>query len=636
MADLSKVALSLAGDAIKLTEDRVPVYNIKEFDVDGTFTGSMKNAASVLADRPAKIIFDQGVDCELLEPTYWGSNKEFSFNNNRIIWRGQADKSNTQWRDIGMLNFHGSISETGYAVADTLFLGNFRDTDQLNKLATDGTITLSASAVHDFVPGDQLYLDLNTGAYSDVSLRPKARVLMNVVYVSGQKLWVDYSNPWEIDKVGVAKTGTVWKVNACKNIVIIGSVELYDELVITSAKDPVNPYPGRDRFVSGLSFKYASGVYVEDIKGFNTKFPLVFTLYSTDIHIDKLTLISPAIVGDGEGYGAQFNYSSQIKAYNFYSEGARHLIDFTGSCFARVVNAKGVRSYSNTFQQHGFYEHNISYEHTEGAFNGASGTAFGNASRHISFFDHKGIIAGSYMDDYDIDYSTIRLTKAPSNSNIKNSKVYLSAGGASGFSHESRTPIKERNTTFTNCVVDIYADTGFTGMFRGFINLTFERCTITNTLNTTNGFLTYLEESNIQFIDCPTIDSVRFAFRGSSNQRVLGRGGDFIGNINTDDYLFSGSGTSDCTISITLQNADFKSARPDGGLFKLLKFAAETMTNTNVIVNLLDNNLDKCDVIIEATSLQDVIKTSNILANGTTVTVAEEVAYKHVNDITIT
>lgn len=448
-------------------------------------------------------------------------------------------------------------------------------------------------------------------------------------------MWVDYTSPWQIDKAGVPFTGTIKKVNPCSNITI-NNVKLYDEFVVTTAKDPNNTAPNRNFYVSGLAFKYAFDFKVNNIEGTNTKFPLIFTLYSSHATIRNLKLLNPAIVGDGEGYGVQFNYTKNIELTDAYSEGARHLVDFTGAAFAKVTNVQGIRSYSNTFQQHGFYEHNIFYRNTLGSFNGGSGINFGNASRHVEFDNHNGWISGSYLNDYTIKNSKIKLSKPPSDSRIENSEVLIYTTAA-GFSPEGRTPTSQRELVFIDCTVDIQNDSA-TGVFKDFKSLTFERCIVGNTYNGTNGFAIELDNvSRLALSNCSEIKGIRFKFKGTNNQKVDIRNSDIIGSINTEEYFITGDGTGSCTVNVTVSDSNFIGQRPDGNKFKAVKSPTNaTSAVTETIINLTNNVFENSEVTGVKTSDVDVFKTrGNILKTASTFSVDTTIAHKIEDNVSI-
>lgn len=317
-------------------------------------------------------------------------------NGSTIIWEGNNEGLNNTNRLIGMFNVKGSLTSTKKNI--TSFNLNLGFNTQGGYVILDSLDGLSS--------GDSVVLDIKIGEYDANKLNPKVSLLTKILDIVDSKVFLEYANPFTFPatfKATLTKVNTTENVTI-KNFYIIDNAPLQDGWV----NNANTQYPNYKPLVSGVSLQYTRGCTVENVRGLNTKFPLVMANYTAytdvlDVHLDK-----PALVAGGEGYLVQFNSSTYCKAIDCTGNKARHVVDFTYSAYGTVKHCKGFSTASNAFQLHGAYEHDITFEDCIGNFGSYSGEQFGNATKNVSFTRHKGTFTGGgYSLGYTVRDSSI-------------------------------------------------------------------------------------------------------------------------------------------------------------------------------------------------------------------------------------
>lgn len=326
------------------------------------------------------------------------SDIEIDGNGSTIIWEGNDDGLNNVNRLIGMFNVKGKQTDIKKNILYFNLSYGFN---------TQGGYVIP-DTLDDLLPGDHVILDIKTGEYDVNKLNPKVAIMTKIIEIADGKVYLEYANPFNFPAIF---TGTLTKVETVQNVTIknfniIDRAPLIEGFVSSASTQ----YPNYKPLASGVSLHYANNCIVENVKGINTKFPLVMTYYTSRIKTDNITLEHPSLIGGGEGYLVQFNNSTYCQANDCVGDKARHVVDFTYSAFGTVKRCRGYATASNSYQLHGAYEHDITFEDCIGNFGSFSGEQFGNASKNINFVRHKGTFTGGgYSLNYKVRDSEIDL-----------------------------------------------------------------------------------------------------------------------------------------------------------------------------------------------------------------------------------
>lgn len=283
----------------------------------------------------------------------------------------------------------------------------------------------SVDNINGFNVGDYCILKLQTatnwGDYDANSLQPKVEIITKVTKVEIGFITLEYNKLfWEF-KVG-AYTGSITKINVVENVTI-KNVEFYDNSPFEN-RDVSTSLVGNTKLVSFITTIYASNCKFENIKGENTKLPLILNLFSYKPIADKIYLKDPSCVGGGEGYLNQniSCYYPILKNSNAFNE--RHLVDFTSCAFGYAENCFSNSSLSSTFLCHGAYEHDVVFKNCEGSFGFAnSGTTFGCADKNITLENCRGYINGGYVENLRVIGGEVGVTQCPYEIEFNNADV---------------------------------------------------------------------------------------------------------------------------------------------------------------------------------------------------------------------
>lgn len=283
----------------------------------------------------------------------------------------------------------------------------------------------SVDNIDGFNVGDYCVLKLQTATnwsdYDANSLQPKVEIVTRITKVEIGFITVEYNKLfWEF-KTG-AFTGTITKINVVNNITI-KNVDFYDISPFEN-RDVSTSLVGNIKLVSLISSIYTSNCKFENIKGENTKLPLILNEFSYKPYMDKIYLKDPACVGGGEGYLNQNIgcYYPTIKNSNAFNE--RHLADFTSCAFGYAENCFSNSSLSSTFLCHGAYEHDVVFKNCEGSFGFAnSGTTFGCADKNITLENCKGYVNGGYVENLRVIGGEVGITQCPYEIEFNNADV---------------------------------------------------------------------------------------------------------------------------------------------------------------------------------------------------------------------
>lgn len=530
-----------------------------------------------------------------------------NYNNSHFVWNGEADSDNTS-RRRGIFNFTGKLIGSEISIKAIDLLKPTSSADLLTK-AYDGEITLSDN--HGLSVGDFIVFKINTGLWDSARLNPIDQKLLKVTSVNGAKITVNYWNPFDFNMY--SWVGTVQKCEPLKNIHING-LDIEDIVSIAGSKDLNNQHPERPKFSTVLSFDMCSDVFIDDIQAKHTKLPVIMFFRSHHLVLNHGYLDSPDIVGPGEGYLVQFNTSHLIEVNDYRAEAARHVIDFTNSAFATVDNSYGINPYGADFQLHGQYEHHINYRNCQGKFNGGSGQSFGNANKHIHFYDSRLWMVAGYSDGYIIENSSIRLLTPFTNAKFVRSKIIFNVDG----SHvpDSRTSQKERKLVFENSDVELYYNTKTSGGINSLYALIFRGGTLKNHLND-KFLLQPTDVSKIILDGLEKLENISFRIGSNGTDTEFKMHNMDWDSIETSEGLVSTRYTNDCSFKFSFDNVTVKNkANTRAPMFKVP--FDDNHSNFKFSVQFTSSDVDNVSLYTGTANVEDVgLFANNFLRNST-------------------
>jgi len=532
-----------------------------------------------------------------------------NMNGSRFLWVGEGDTGNTLAK-----RRHGIFNFTGQVIGDPLKVKSV----DLYRMSEDGSPLsgrITVAADHGFVAGDYIKFAISTGEYRETGLTPKETKILKIEQVIGEDLYVQYWNPFDYQEY--IYTATIQKCEPLKGIKISG-LTIHDRLDMQGdVKDTAIQSLNRSRYVSGISFLYCTDIEVKDIRGINTKLPVLYAQGCNNIKIENAYLDKPYIVGGGEGYLAQFIDSTNIKVVHIAGESGRHLTDFTGSAFYTVEDANAENMYGQGFQQHGKYEHNGHYIRCRGTFNGGSGPSYGNACRRISFTNCDLSLNNydTYTDDVLIEDSDIKMIYPLTNAVFKNSRVDMNLN----VNGSVRALKNERKLLFQNCDVLLSAEenTNTNGNLADYDEVEWIGGTLQPAING-NFMLSVTNLEKLTIENVKKIERLSFEFRSSGVDLDF----KFKQNSYEGSYIYGGvfhpRYASNCRMNIEIEGNEFVKASETPGKLRIFRMPYDHHTNVVVDTRFLDNYVFNGDVEIHEISAKDsVVLKDNIIEGGT-------------------
>ncbi|WP_273707233.1 BppU family phage baseplate upper protein [Leuconostoc mesenteroides] len=564
------------------------------------------------------------------------SNTEIDFGNSKIIWGGAVE--NNIGRFQGIFNSKGEILGESYEVNDVFLHIDSDSSDSTTYYSEDGYFTLRDSS--HFNVGDYLLFKINTGSYSVNSLNPKDEKLVRITRIADNKIFVDYSSPYKY--VDYDYTATIQKVKPVTNI-SFKNLNIIDEKIITSDKDVTHTHPDDLTFVSGISIQYGVDITFDRVCGFNTKLPVLFLNHLNRVTVSNGYIDFAAVVGPGEGYYTQFNYCNNIVFADSHAVNARHLVDFTGSSYAKVTKSSGRKMYSMTFQLHGAYEHHISYDNTSGTFNADSGTSFGNANSYISFINHQGwITSNGYTSNYYISDSDIKLIRAFTSIIVNSSKVLLDLGDQQNppYIPDMRTD-ENKKMVFNQCDID-FMSVGQSAVIANYDEYEFNESALrakkaSKDLTIDGGMLIdFLNVKKIIFNRNKEISRLKIRIKSDVKTKI---NFDFFENdmsCSAATYHISAKNLTQSLLTARLFNNSFVNDYSESNnvdLMNLISADGNSDSIQNVI--MIGNTIDRANLVSSRSNDNDAyISENNILRNCNRI-IGADIKHQHVEDVVI-
>lgn len=563
-------------------------------------------------------------------PLYFGSETKIYANGAEIVWKGISPIDNSS-RTLGIINFDGTSESSNKKTISAINLQEPLLNNDGTKLPFYGSVTVPG---HTYIIGDYIVIEVESGVYNTTVLNPKIRQMVKIVRVEGDKLFVDYTNPFPFNMVNVT-SAKVYKCVPAKNIVI-DNLYINDELVITEPKDGVNTHPNRSQFMVGIVLRLCTNIQINNVRAYNTKFPVVLAMMCSHGKVTNGYLDKPAIVGPGEGYYAQINSSKEFILENVQGENTRHIIDFTYSSFCEVRKARGNKGYGVDFQSHGAYEHNITYRECVGSFNFASGEEFGNAVMNYKLDNCKGTLLCKYSKDITIVDSDFTLVNGLTSTDVRNSKIRLHVDNTSA---DSRSSVSDRKLHFNGCQVKLYSP-NYNGAFIDYDSISFKNGELIDFKKETEGYLSgyMLQMKNVGKLTIDgnhNVDNIRIRIENTTKDIEFNFNKNSV-LCHATDYHLTSKNTTNIKIISQIEGNVFKNGKGDGTRFKLMRLPAnDTQTNTQSIVNFKDNYVHRGEILAQVTSTADVYISRDNVLKDCLVTVDAGIAHKVQNDITL-
>jgi len=268
---------------------------------------------------------------------------------------GGLDLDNS--RNIGI--FHAAGSLTGSAETTTTTI-------------VEGTRVLDVANGSDYSEGQFVCLQVSYPRRTSTTVKVVARV----VEVVGNSITLDYTFGW------AANSCTIQPVDVRRDITVKG----FNFVDNSGALDAV-----LENKVSGVGYRYAYKCHAINTTGENYSYPLNITKYVHTCHQIDAHAIRPRFTDAGQGYTVQVNEGIFCNTIRPVGEQVRHVIDYTGGGYNKVVEGRAVRTTtSSQYSVHGMYEHDLEFIDCsmiqgDNSFAFAdSGSSFGEAAKRMT------------------------------------------------------------------------------------------------------------------------------------------------------------------------------------------------------------------------------------------------------------
>ncbi|MCI9687419.1 phage tail protein [Vibrio parahaemolyticus] len=350
---------------------RLSLYHFGVFNADQSCHVQLKNAIEVSKCRYLDIFSD----IRLSEMVATERDRiTVNLNNQYIRWNGVAP---TEDRAHGMIKFFGKKVGNNQTVPLT---------ENLKEFSTVWPVLDSTK----FKKGEFWRVENGTAP-------KKVNYIVEIAgIVDSTTVKVHYRLGWEL-KSGDTLTWT--KVDPVKHAHVKNG-HVIDETEST-----------RETAVSPVSLMYAVKCSVDNLKGSNTFWPLVFTLFTNRCRVEKLELDNPQSTGGGEGYLVQWNSALYHRTIDCHSYGDRHIHDVTMGAFGRCIGCTSTNTKNGSYTTHGAYEHDQYYESCVGLLSFAnSGPEFGERTKRVTVVKHQGEKLFAYKGVIDLTLIDVHIS----------------------------------------------------------------------------------------------------------------------------------------------------------------------------------------------------------------------------------
>lgn len=346
---------------------------------------------------------------------------------------------------------------------------------------TAWAVTSSAS----FVVDD--YYWIQVAPASTVEADHVVDLLAKCVRTEAGQVYFDYRRGWNVPAGAVVRFTHVTPI---RNVKVKNLNIVYG---LTYTDDPA----GRQAASSGVTFKFAVGCTAEGITYASASKRTVQFYLCNDVRAIRCEVKRTA-TPNREGYTAGFFGVLFAYAENLRGLRDRHVVDFTGSAFAKVARCSEGETLNATFTTHGKYEHDLIYEGCAGHLQFAgSGDAFGNRARNILVQGHNGsqLIARAGVVDLTVEASRF---SSIADLNVDGLVLRDSYFG-NQVTFKKATALSDRKSISDNCFLTVGGNSLFdVGVD---VEMHFRNCRIPN-LNFANAFAGY---ASLVFEDCEVI-----------------------------------------------------------------------------------------------------------------------------------
>ncbi|KKB81009.1 hypothetical protein VW35_02225 [Devosia soli] len=340
----------------------------------------------------------------------------------------------------------------------------------------------SVNSSASFVVDDYYWIQVAPG--SNIEADHIVDLLARCVRTETGQVYFDYRRGWNVPAGAVVRFTHVTPVR---------NVEV-SNLNIVYGRTYTDDAAGRLAASSGVTFKFAVGCKAEGITYANAPKRTVQFYLCNDasaIRCEVKRTATPNREGYTAGfYGVLYAYAERLRGLR-----DRHVVDFTGSAFAKVVGCSEGETQNATFTTHGKYEHNLIYEGCAGHLQFAgSGDAFGNRARNILVSGHNGnqIIARSGVVDLTIESSRFSSIADLNADGLVLRDSYL----GNQVTFKKSTALSDRKNLADNSLITLGGNAFFDAGVD--VEMLFRCCKIPN-LNFANAFSAY---AALVFEDC--------------------------------------------------------------------------------------------------------------------------------------
>ena len=351
---------------------RLSLYHFGVFDAVQSCHVQLKNAIEVPKCRHLDILSD----IRLSEMVASERDKiTVNLNNQAIYWNGSAPSED---RSQGMIKFFGK--KVGSAQSVSL-------TENLKEFSTVWPVSDSTQ----FKKGEFWRVENGTSPQ-------KVNYIVEIAgIVDATTIKIHYRLGWELE---TGDTLTWTKVDPVKHAYVQNS-HIIDETNST-----------RETAVSPVVLMYAVKCSVENIKGSNTFWPLVFAQFTNRCRVEKLELDNPqSTQTGGDGYLVQWNSALYHRTIDCHSYGDRHIHDVTMGAFGRCVGCTSTNTENGSYTTHGSFEHDQYYESCVGLLSFAnSGPEFGQRAKRITVVKHQGEKLFAYSGVIDLTLIDVHIS----------------------------------------------------------------------------------------------------------------------------------------------------------------------------------------------------------------------------------
>lgn len=229
------------------------------------------------------------------------------------------------------------------------------------------------------VPLDQTIKD-----YSEA--RPACQMATKVISVGTGYIDTEYYTPFDWTKRVWHGTESLWKIQPLENVTIknINFIDNNPQVKRTIFEEDTTV--NRQKQLSVVGGKYVVNFNVENINVKNNHQQGVITYGCIGVSVKNIDVNEPKYLGSGQGYAVQFKHSYNIVAERIKGYKIRHLVDFTASAFATVLQSYSSHEYNYAFDVHGFCEHDITFKDCTGSLQISNSVQyFPNLVKNIAF-----------------------------------------------------------------------------------------------------------------------------------------------------------------------------------------------------------------------------------------------------------